>query len=160
MLRFSRTLQLLCWRCEIQNSKRLRFEACVRLASGASSGARSQWSCPGSWQAKIGGSGAGAAGLFGSREPHHRKLEEPRASPKPVGVRTKRRLPLTEVGTGSANTSLSSQTSCDHFTLIRHLLQAPPSSEGAIASEAKPSVTSVTEESEWMRLRRWLIGVP
>jgi len=64
--------------------------------------------------------GRSGAALAAGRPRLEAPAQEPRASPKPVGVRTKRRLPLTE---------------------------APPSSEGAIASEAKPSVTSVTEET-------------
>ena len=36
------------------------------------------------------------------------------------------------------------------FATIWDVLQAPPSSEGAFASEVKHSVTPVTEESEWV----------
>ncbi|CAE7635440.1 unnamed protein product [Symbiodinium sp. CCMP2456] len=64
--------------------------------------------------------GRSGAALAAGRPRIEAPAQEPRASPKPVGMRTKRRLPPTE---------------------------APPSSEGAIESEVKHSVTPVTEET-------------
>lgn len=64
--------------------------------------------------------GRSGAALAAGRPRTEAPAQEPRASPRPVGTRTKRRLPPTE---------------------------APPSSEGAFASEVKHSVTPVTEET-------------